>query len=96
MTSQTTSNMRPPTCESGASGSATGSDSHEVMYKIRKWSLDGTAIVPLLNVTSRVNWLELDDRALLAGFMMCCGKVSCVMSSHKSARRHGKVLLVSG
>ena len=38
-------------------------DSTEVKYKIRQWSLPGAAIVPVLNVSSRVFWLELDDKA---------------------------------
>ena len=39
--------------------------STEVVYKIRQWSLPGAAIVLVLNVSSRVFWLELDDKALL-------------------------------
>ena len=39
-------------------------DSTEVKYKIRQWSLPGAAVVPALNVSSRVFWLELDDKAL--------------------------------
>ena len=43
-------------------------DSTEVQYKIRQWSLLGDTIVPVLNVTSRVFWLELDDKALLDSY----------------------------
>ena len=43
-------------------------DSTEVQYKIRQWSLPGDTIVPVLNVTSRVFWLELDDKALLDSY----------------------------
>ena len=34
-------------------------DTTEVKYKIRQWSLPGATIVPALNVSSRVFWLEL-------------------------------------
>ena len=40
-------------------------DSTKVVYKIRQWSLPGATVVPVLNVSSRVFWLELDDKALL-------------------------------
>ena len=43
-------------------------DSTEVKYKIRQWSLPGATVVPVLNVTSRVFWLELDDKALLDSY----------------------------
>ena len=43
-------------------------DSTEVKYKIRQWSLSGATVVPVLNVTSRVFWLELDDKALLDSY----------------------------
>ena len=39
-----------------------GPDNNEVMYKIWRWSLPGTAVMPVLNVSSRVTWLELDDK----------------------------------
>ena len=42
-------------------------DSTEVKYKIRQWSLPGATIVPVL-VSSRVFWLELDDKALLDSY----------------------------
>ena len=53
---------------SGAREAMEESDSTEVQYKIRQWSLPGAAIVPVLNVTSRVSWLELDDKALLDSY----------------------------
>ena len=43
-------------------------DSTEVKYKIRQLSLPGATVVPVLNVTSRVFWLELDDKALLDSY----------------------------
>ena len=43
-------------------------DSTEVKYKIRQWSLPGATVVRVLNVTSRVFWLELDDNALLDSY----------------------------
>eukprot|EP00434_Breviolum_minutum_P009339 symbB.v1.2.008231.t1/scaffold513.1/size194650/2 len=55
----------------GAAGSSEAmedTDSTEVKYKIRQWSLPGAAIVPVLNVSSRVFWLELDDKALLDSY----------------------------
>ena len=39
-----------------------------IVYKIRQWSLSGAAVVPVLNVSSRVFWLELDDKALLDSY----------------------------
>ena len=47
---------------------ATEAENKEVMYKIRRWSLPGTAVMPVLNVSSRVTWLELDDKALLDSY----------------------------
>ena len=58
----------------GASGSNDAieameeTDSTEVKYKIRQWSLPGATIVPVLNASSRVFWLELDDKALLESY----------------------------
>ena len=43
-------------------------DSTDVKYKIRQWSFPGATIVPVLNVSSRVFWLELDDKALLESY----------------------------
>ena len=55
----------------GATGSSEpmeDNDSTEVKYKIRQWSLPGATVVPVLNVSSRVFWLELDDKALLDSY----------------------------
>ena len=55
----------------GAAGSSEAmeeTDSTDVKYKIRNWSLPGATIVPVLNVSSRVFWLELDDKALLDSY----------------------------
>ena len=52
----------------GPSGTMSDGDSTEVVYKIRQWSLPGAAVVPVLNVSSRVFWLELDDKALLDSY----------------------------
>ena len=38
----------------GSSGAMEDTDSTEVVYKIRQWSLPGAAIVPVLNFSSRV------------------------------------------
>ena len=46
---------------------ATEAENNEVMYKMR-WSLCGAAVMPVLNVSSRVTWLELDDKALLDSY----------------------------
>ena len=59
------------------------SDSTEVQYKIRQWSLPGAAIVPVLNVTSRVSWLELDDKALLDSYGVLQEGILCDVFSQK-------------
>ena len=51
----------------GSSGAMSDVDSTEVVYKIRQWSLPGAAVVPVLNVSSRVFWL-LD---VLPGLSRC-------------------------
>ena len=74
----------------GPSGTTTEAESNEVVYKIRKWSLPGAAVMPVLNVSSRVTWLELDDKALLESYAVlqegilwdvfsqkCSGLTSC-------------------
>ena len=38
----------------GSSVAMEDADSTEVVYKIRQWSLPGAAVVPVLNVSSRV------------------------------------------
>ena len=52
-------------------------DSTEVKYKIRQWSLPGATIVLVLNVSSRVFWLELDGAldsyaVLQEGILVTC------------------------
>ena len=58
-------------------------DSTEVQYKIRQWSLPGDTIVPVLNVTSRVFWLELDDKALLDSYGVLQEGILCEVFSQK-------------
>ena len=79
----------------GPSGTATEAENNEVMYKIWRWSLPGAAVMPVLNVSSRVTWLELDDKALLDSFAVL-QEGTCAMSFRKSAQRHGKVLQGKG
>ena len=73
----------------GASGSNDAieateeTDSTEVKYKIRQWSLPGATIVPVLNVSSRVFWLELDDKALLESYGVLQEGVLCDVYSQK-------------
>ena len=71
----------------GAAGSSEAmeeTDSTEVKYKIRQWSLPGATIVPVLNVSSRVFWLELDDKALLDSYG-CYRRVSFAGRSRRKA-----------
>ena len=58
-------------------------DSTEVVYKIRQWSLPGAAVVPVLNVSSRVTWLELDDTALLESYAVLQEGILCDVFSQK-------------
>ena len=73
----------------GASGSNDAieameeTDSTEVKYKIRQWSLPGATIVPVLNVSSRVFWLELDDKALLESYGVLQEGILCDVYSQK-------------
>ena len=67
----------------GSSGAMEDTDSTEVMYKIRQWSLPGAAIVPVLNVSSRVFWLELDDKALLDSYAVLQEGILCDVFSQK-------------
>ena len=60
-----------------------GPDNNEVMYKIRRWSLPGTAVMPVLNVSSRVTWLELDDKALLDSYDVLQEGILCDVFSQK-------------
>ena len=57
-------------------------DSTEVKYKIRQWSLPGAA-VPVLNVSSRVFWLELDDKAPLDSYGVLQESILCDVFSQK-------------
>ena len=58
-------------------------DSTEVKYKIRQWSLLGAGVVPVLNVSSRVFWLELDDKALLDSYGVLQEGILCDVFSQK-------------
>ena len=58
-------------------------DSTDVKYKIRQWSLPGATIVPVLNVSSRVFWLELDDKALLDSYAVLQEGILCDVFSQK-------------
>ena len=62
---------------------ATEAENNEVMYKIRRWSLPGTAVMPVLNVSSRVTWLELDDKALLDSYAVLQEGILCDVFSQK-------------
>ena len=55
----------------------------EVVYKIRQWSLPGATVVPVLNVSSRVFWLELDDKALLDSYTVLQEGILCDVFSQK-------------
>ena len=52
-------------------------ENNDVMYKIRKWSLPDADVMPVLNVSSRVTWLELDDRALLDSYAVLQEGILC-------------------
>ena len=67
----------------GSSEPMEDTDSTEVKYKIRQWSLPGAAIVPVLNVSSRVFWLELDDKALLDSYGVLQEGILCDVFSQK-------------
>ena len=54
-----------------------------MVYKIRQWSLPGAAVVPVLNVSSRVFWLELDDKALLDSYTVLQEGILCDVFSQK-------------
>ena len=55
----------------------------EVVYKIRQWSLPGAPVMPVLNVSSRVTWLELDDKALLESYAVLQEGILCDVFSQK-------------
>ena len=67
----------------GSSGAMEDADSTEVVYKIRQWSVPGATVVPVLNVSSRVFWLELDDKALLASYTVLQEGILCDVFSQK-------------
>ena len=73
-----------PTQEfAGPSVPATEAEDNEVMYKIRRWSLPGTAVMPVLNVSSKVTWLEMDDKALLDSYDVLQEGILCDVFSQK-------------
>ena len=84
--SQTHSGARPwHQYHHGAAGFSEGladADSTEVVHKIRQWSLPGAAVV-LLNVSSRVFWLELDGKALLDSYTVLQEDILCDVFSQK-------------
>ena len=67
----------------GSSGAMEDADSTEVVYKIRQWSLPGAAVVPVLNVSCRVFWFELDDKALLDSYTVLQEGILCDVFSQK-------------
>ena len=69
-------------------------DSTKVVYKIRQWSLPGSTVVPVLNVSSRIFWLELEGKALLDSYTVL--QASCAMFSHRNALLHGRAPQVNG
>jgi len=73
----------------GPSGTMSDVDSTQVVYKLRQWSLPGAAVMPVLNVSSRVTCLELDDRALLDSYTVLQEGIF-VMFSRKSVQLHGR------
>ena len=80
----------------GSSVAMEDADSTEVVYKIRQWSLPGAAVVPVLNVSSRVFWLELDDKALLTTAIRCYRRAFSVMCFRKNAQQRGRALVEKG
>ena len=62
----------------GSSEAMEETDSTDVKYKIRQWSLPDATIVPVLNVSSRVFWLELEMKLSWTA-MRCYRRVSFVM-----------------
>ena len=82
----------------GAAGSSEAmeeTDSTDVKYKIRQWSLPGATIVPVLNVSSRVFWLELDDKALLDSYAVLQEGILCDVFS-QSVLLRGRALEEKG
>jgi len=70
-----------PTHEfAGPSVSVTEAENNEVMYKIRRWSLPGAAVMPVLNASS---CLELDEKALLHSYAVLQEGILCDVFSQK-------------
>ena len=67
----------------GSSEAMEETDSTEVKYKVRQWSLPDATIVPVLNVSSRIFWLELDDKALLDSYSVLQEGILYDVFSHK-------------
>ena len=66
-------------------------DSTEVKYKIRSWSLPGASIVPVLNVSSESfgwNWMIKLSWTAMRGYR----KISCVMCFRRSVLLRGRAL----
>ena len=66
-----------------SSGALADVDSTEVVYKIGQWSLPGATVVPVINVSSRVFWLELEDKALLDSYTVLQEGILCDVFSQK-------------
>ena len=59
--------------------------------------MPGAAVMPVLNVSSRVTWLELDDNALLESNAMLQEGILCdSFSQKKSVQLHGRAPLDKG
>ena len=69
--------------DAGPSGTMSDVDSTDVVYKIRQWSLPGAAVVPVLNVSSKIFWLTLDDKALLDSYTVLQEGILCDVFSQK-------------
>ena len=61
----------------------TEAENNDVMYKIRRWSFPDAAVMPVLNVSSRVTWFELDDKALLDSYAVLQEGILCDVFSQK-------------
>ena len=72
----------------GSCGAIADGDGAEVVYKIRQWSLPGATVVLVLNVRSRVFWLELDDKALLDSYTVLHKGILCDVFSRKLQAKH--------
>jgi len=55
----------------------------KVVRKIQQWSLPGAEVAPVLNVSSRVFWLEQDDKALLDSYTVLQEGILCDVFSQK-------------